>query len=210
MIRLWLRLSSVFRLWESQSSYQADEKLTFLHEKNENQSEAFGNRVTWWESFVTSSINRIKILCGFLVMFGSMSAQTTPDLDSLLSLYVLKFDSAGLVRFTPGMLLPGQPYAISRALMDDTLHKLVLKRQWTDPNLGMTHYRYQETFRNLRVEAAEYTEHAGDDGYLVFANGKGALFDVDRGYQPDVSEEVALSYVLATMEGFELAWENSD
>jgi Zn-dependent metalloprotease len=136
-----------------------------------------------------------------------MKAQINPELDSLLRLYIASYDSAGLVYFHPNTLVPGQPYAMYQAYQGDTLHKLVLKKQWVDPNLEMTHYRYQETFRNLRVESAEYSEHA-QNGYLVFANGRGTFFDADRGYQPQVAEEEALGFVLETMGEFELAWEN--
>lgn len=136
-----------------------------------------------------------------------VQAQITPELDSLLRLYIASYDSAGLVYFYPETLVPGQPYVMYQVYQSDTLHKLLLKKQWVDPNLEMTHYRYQETFRNLRVEAAEYSEHA-QNGYLVFANGKGVFFDADRGYQPQVEEEESLGLVLETMGDFELAWEN--
>ena len=149
-------------------------------------------------------MKKITILWTFLAILSGMKAQVNPELDSLLRLYVASYDSAGLVYFHPNTLVPGQPYAMYQG---DTLHRLVLKKQWVDPNLEMTHYRYQETFRNLRVKAAEYSEHA-QNGYLVFANGKGAFFDADRGYQPQVAEEEALGFVLETMGEFELAWEN--
>ena len=138
-----------------------------------------------------------------------MMGQITPDLDSLLRQYAASYDPAGLVYFLPDLLVPGQPYAMYQAYEEDTLHKLVLKKQWVDPNLEMTHYRYQETFRDLRVEAAEYSEHARN-GYLVFANGKGAFFDADRGYQPQIGEEDALGLVVGELGEAELAWENSD
>jgi len=152
-------------------------------------------------------MKKITILWTFLAILGGMQAQINPELDSLLRLYIASYDSAGLVYFHPNTLVPGQPYGMYQAYQGDTLHKLVLKKQWVDPNLEMTHYRYQETFRNLRVEAAEYSEHA-QNGYLVFANGKGAFFDADRGYQPQVAEEEALGLVLESIGEFEAAWEN--
>lgn len=129
--------------------------------------------------------------------------------DSLFSEYVADYDSAGFVYFKPNTLTPGQPYSLYRSYTGDTLHELTLIRQWEDSLLGMQHYRYQETYRDLPVEAAEYTEHA-TDGYLVFANGKVAQFDGDRGYEATYDNEDALAVVIDSMPDYDFAWLDSD
>ena len=152
--------------------------------------------------------NRIAILLGLTLMVGTSARPQ--NLDSLIALYVAEYDSAGLVYFKPNTVMPGQLYQMYQLVTGDTLHKLVLKKQWTDSMLGMQHYRYQETFRNLRVEGAEYSEHANQDGYLVFANGKVAQFESDMTARPTYSEEAALNNLLATMPDHYFAWMDAD
>jgi len=97
------------------------------------------------------------------ILFGFVTK--AQSIDSIMIQYVSEHDSAGFLYFKPATLTPGQPFAMYQSFTGDSLHKLELKKQWIDSILGMEHFRYQETYRNLKVEAAEYTEHA-EDGCL--------------------------------------------
>lgn len=144
----------------------------------------------------------------FLTTLSGIS-QTKNTVDSLMMLYVQDFDTSGLIRVTPNALVPGQFQDMYLAIMGDTLHKFELQKTWTDPQVEMQHYRYQETYRNLRVEAAEYTEHTSD-GYLVFSNFKVSTFDLDQSSEPNITEEDALSTVIESLTDHEFAWSDSD
>lgn len=143
----------------------------------------------------------------FLILLKTFNLQA--QIDSLMNIYVTDFDSTGFIFFTPESIMPGQPYSMYRLYSGDTLHKLELKKQWTDSILEMQHYRYQQTYRNLRVETAEYSEHASD-GYLVFANGKFVEFPNDYNFIPYYTEQQALNLLLDSLYEYDFAWNNQD
>lgn len=104
---------------------------------------------------------------------------TTRTLDSLLLTYVESWDPSGLAVLKPNTLKPGEAFGIYQSYFpSDQDNQLVLIGQETDDLIGHTHYRYQQHYKDIPVEGAEFFEHA-QGGYLVYANGKLAFMDQD-------------------------------
>lgn len=141
-----------------------------------------------------------------------------PFLDSLLQIYVMDYDSAGFLYFYPDSLEPGELYtAYKDSFPDDTLNKLELLREVKDSIYYFTHYHYQQTYLDLRVEAAEYTEHAyeqdaDDQGYLVFSHGK-FVHNIDMTLEDTLTQGAALDsaiqYLYDEETNYYFAWEDT-
>ncbi|MDZ7847661.1 MAG: T9SS type A sorting domain-containing protein [Owenweeksia sp.] len=145
----------------------------------------------------------LPILLGILLFSKSTQAQFD------FSPYVESFDTTGFVSFKDSVLRPREPFDIYKNYTGDELHELILTRQSTDSTLGMDHYHYQEYFRDLKVEGAEYSEHA-KDGYLVYANGKLTKFHPLTNIIPGITEPEALAILLAHFQDdMYFAWEDS-
>lgn len=67
--------------------------------------------------------------------------------------------------------------------------QMEIVRVQTD-NLGYTHYRYQQTYKGIKVEGAEMLVHARD-GYVARTNGS-IVTGLELSIQPAISEEAAL------------------
>ena len=115
---------------------------------------------------------------------------TFAQLDSLAFIYVEKYDSTGFFYFKNETLEPGDIFNIYTQQTADLLNTWVLKKDQVDSFVGMRHYRYQQYFRQLRVEGCLYTEHE-KDSFIVFANGRTVHIANDLAYQPDLIEEAA-------------------
>ena len=127
-----------------------------------------------------------------------------------LSNYIYNFDSIGFIYFnTPNNIQPGLCFNIYSFATSDANNNLVLKEQWTDEILYMTHYKYQQTYKGINVEAAEYTEHF-QNNTLIFSNGKFAD-DLTCDINPKISEQEALRILLASMSPeYFYAWESEE
>jgi len=83
---------------------------------------------------------------------------------------------------------------------------LLLKTQ-TD-ELGKTHYRYQQTYKNIPVAGAQLLVHIGKSGFVETANGR-LIRNLQGKTTPAFSAEKALkNYALPYMNAQEYAWEN--
>ena len=75
-------------------------------------------------------------------------------------------------------------------------------------NIGFTHYRYQQYYKNIKVEGAEYILHY-KTGELTKGNGYLAL-NITLGVIPTVSESEALKKALLTVPAKLYLWENKE
>ncbi len=83
---------------------------------------------------------------------------------------------------------------------------LLLKTQ-TD-ELGKTHYRYQQTYKNIPVTGAQLLIHVGKSGFVETANGR-LIRNLQGKPTPAFSAEKALkAYALPYIDAQEYAWEN--
>lgn len=144
------------------------------------------------------------LFCGISMGYG--------QLDSLFTLYVDRFDTTGFCYYHPGTLEPGDAFSLYQFYTGDTLNQLVLKKAFVDTDLGHHHYRYQQTYKGLRVEFAEFVEHA-DDGFVGSANGK-LVADLEADATPTASEMEARAMALSVYDDTtvfawqDTAWEN--
>ena len=146
---------------------------------------------------------RLFLLC--LLLGGGL---VRGQFDSLLTLHVARFDSAGFVYFHPNGLGPGDPFRLYRLASGDLDNDFVLRKTWPDMSLDLVHYRYQQTYKGLRVEAAEVSEHA-EDGQLIFANGK-VVADLNASPVPELGEAEALEGLLLSLPDHVFAWMDAD
>ncbi len=134
------------------------------------------------------------------------------QLDSLFTMHVNHFDTAGFCYYNTGTLQPGEAFEIYQLFSGDTVNDFVLKKDFIDADLGYHHYRYQQTYKGLTVEYAEFVEHA-DGGYVLSANGK-LVADLDADPTPTATEGEALAAALSIYADTNIfawqdtAWEN--
>ena len=85
--------------------------------------------------------------------------------------------------------------------------KLVLKKQEQD-DIGMTHYRYQQTYEGIVVEGGEFLLHE-KNGSLQTANGN--FYDnLNINVKPTISEQNALENAMRNVGAEKWMWENPD
>lgn len=79
----------------------------------------------------------------------------------------------------------------------------IVKKQ-TD-EIGLVHHRYQQTYKEIPVEGAEYILHE-EFGFVTLANGK-LVEKLNMSVTPSISEEVALQKALNYIGGQKYGWE---
>ena len=115
-------------------------------------------------------------------------------------------EDAGWLYFTESAdVAPTQlfnQYKVNMGLGDDD--DMVLQKVETD-NTGWTHRRYQQYYKELRVEGAEYTEHI-IGGKVRIANGK-ILENANLPFVSLITEQIALEKAKAEIDAVLYAWE---
>ena len=155
---------------------------------------------------------RLKSIVLLALLFPcTISIYAQIDYDSLASVYVNNYDTIGYVFFKDEPVLePGDPIGMYKDLSGDENHDLVLVKEWKDDITEYTHYKYQEYFKDLKVEAAEYIEHALD-GQLKYANGMIAQMNAEVSEKAELTEEEALESLMYYLieEELNYAWQDS-
>ncbi|MGB1242890.1 MAG: M4 family metallopeptidase, partial [Chitinophagales bacterium] len=82
---------------------------------------------------------------------------------------------------------------------------LLLKTQ-TD-ELGKTHYRYQQTYKNIPIANAQFLVHLSEKGFVETANGH-LVRNLQRNASPAFSDLGALNAALNYIGAEEYAWQN--
>ncbi len=98
--------------------------------------------------------------------------------------------------------------AQNRSLLQlNTNDELTLQRTGED-QLGLKHHRYQQTYKGVSVEDAEYLIHE-QNGRATHANGH-LIHNLDLSVTPSISENTALSIALQYINAVEYAWQNPE
>lgn len=74
-------------------------------------------------------------------------------------------------------------------------------------NLGFTHYRYQQYYKNIKVEGATYIVHANKSGATYAANGN-MLTGIDVSTAPAISSKQAIDLALKSINAKEYMWQS--
>lgn len=145
-----------------------------------------------------------------LMLFSSNALAQLEDFDSLVSQYLTAPPENGWMWFqTPNALSAGMAYAEYQNQTGDTDNGMILLKDWIDPHIGMHHYRYKQTYKNVPVEGTGIVEHYNETG-LVFSNMKLAI-ELDYDVKPTLSEDQALQSLLSNFNSNTVfAWQDTD
>ena len=87
----------------------------------------------------------------------------------------------------------------------ESTDKMELVKQWTD-QLGTTHYRYQQTYKGLPVDAAIFTLHE-TNGILRKGNGY-LVSNIQLDVKPAMDEGIAIQKIMQHINASTYAWED--
>lgn len=87
---------------------------------------------------------------------------------------------------------------------DDVMHLVKTKKD----DIGFTHYKYQQYYKNHRVVFGEYIVHQQPDGLITKANGR-LISGLNTGTNYTVSEKQALADALQYMHAKKYLWQNA-
>ncbi len=113
---------------------------------------------------------------------------------------------------TPNNIQAGQLYQWYKITAPDPDNDMVLVKVHTDSVMGMTHYKYQQLYKGLRVEVAGCIEHYQSDGSLNMINAKIAD-KIDQSEIPRISGDEAINIVLNLVNrenDVRFAWEDDE
>jgi Zn-dependent metalloprotease len=141
-------------------------------------------------------------------------AQTMPTLLAEDNAFVRKntteIDKTGWFYFKPEALLGAgelfTTYKKHTGLTDDD--QLYLVRTKEDPKRQMTHLRYQQYYKNLKVEGAEFDEHL-QNCIVTVANGK-LIEGLNIETRPNYDEATALQLALDAIKAEVYAWQSPE
>ncbi|MFD1553973.1 M4 family metallopeptidase [Putridiphycobacter roseus] len=110
----------------------------------------------------------------------------------------------------PNALSAGMIFNQYQIQTGDTDNNMMFIRDWVDPQLGMHHYKYKQTYKNVPVEGTGLIEHYHPNNGLIFSNGKLAI-ELDLNVKAELTEEEALQELLISFDSETVfAWENAD
>jgi bacillolysin len=144
------------------------------------------------------------------VLFGQGFTPSVLDTgNSVIRGITLKVDDAGWLYIKPeARLEPGDLFdAYKGATGLGAYDTMVVEKQWTDQH-DWSHIRYQQHYKGLEVEAAEWSEH-WKDCFVEISHGK-LVEGLDINVSPTLSEASALDLALQHIDASEYAWENED
>jgi len=84
--------------------------------------------------------------------------------------------------------------------------KMVLYETVTD-DLGFTHHRYQQYYKNIKVDGATYNVHTNKNGITYAANGK-ILTGIDINVVPSLDDKQAIDLTLKYVNAKEYRWQS--
>lgn len=118
-------------------------------------------------------------------------------------------EESGFMYFqTPNQYAPGQCFDYYKIAMSDTDNDMLLLSSHTDSIVGMTHYKFQQTYKGLPVEGAGCIEHFNSNGSLVFTNAKFAV-DLELDVIPIIPKESAVETLIKKLpDSIEYAWDD--
>lgn len=79
--------------------------------------------------------------------------------------------------------------------------------QITKDDLGYTHHRYQQYYKNIRIDGGTYTIHTNRNGISYAANGK-LFIGIDINVVPGISPKQAINEALKYVNANEYMWQS--
>jgi Zn-dependent metalloprotease len=154
-------------------------------------------------------IKRVIIFLNVLIInafsYGQLDQFTT-----ILSPYFSKPEVSGFMFFqTPNNLPAGQCFQYYKSSAGDVNNDMVLEKDWIDPQLNMHHYKYIQTYKDIKLEGVGCIEHFDSQGSLVFTNAKHAV-NLTQNATPVLSEEQAFKILVNHLSNNNLspAWDD--
>lgn len=149
------------------------------------------------------------IVCLTLMSTSNLSNAQSAVLDSLFQVSVKKYNTDGWFWFHNGILPVSQLFTTYKPIfLPETDDAAVLVKSWTDAPLGMDHYRYQQEYKGLPVQACEFTEHCRE-GSVVYAHGK-LCPEIATIYKSGyITQEQALNVIYSEFPQATFAWQDS-
>jgi Zn-dependent metalloprotease len=147
-----------------------------------------------------------------LALSGNLKAQQTisPPLNPKLEILTKPGSNNNWIDFREGTSVnPSTIFTDLKAafeLKDDD--QMQIKKAEKD-NLGLTNYRYQQYYKNLKVVYGEYFVHQQKDGFVKSANGR-LITGLKLGNIPTISEKNALAAALQFMNAEKYLWQNAE
>lgn len=151
------------------------------------------------------------LLFTLLLSFNSLAQyeQYIPLIEPYLSAPI----ESGFFHFNvPNNIQVGQLYQWYKITAPDLENDMILTKVHTDSAMGMTHYKYQQYYRGLKIEAAGCIEHYQSDGSLNMLNAKIAD-TIGKSEVPTISADDAIRKVLDELRrdpNVKFAWEHDD
>lgn len=112
----------------------------------------------------------------------------------------------------PNNIQAGQLYQTYRMNAPDLNNNMILIDMHVDSLVGLTHYKYEQTYMDIPIEGAGCIEHYNTDGSLLFLNGKFAD-SIKKSHKPNFGAEEAVYLLINELkrnERITFAWEDED
>lgn len=113
---------------------------------------------------------------------------------------------------TPNNIQAGQLYELYKITAPDLDNDMVLVKVHSDSTMGMTHYKYQQMYKGLKVEVAGCIEHYQSDGSLNMLNAKIAD-SINKSETPRITPREAVHFAtrhLSREHEVRFAWEDPE
>lgn len=155
-------------------------------------------------------MKKITVLFSFIILSVKSMAQYEQYLPYVQPYLSAPIESGFFYFITPNNIQAGQLYQWYKITAPDLDNDMLLVKVHTDSAIGMTHYKYQQLYKGLRVEAAGCIEHYQSDGSLNMLNAKIAdsINQSEKArYSPREAISIAIDYLNSESE-VRFAWED--
>ena len=156
---------------------------------------------------------KTKIITIICVVLSKLSFGQYEQYIQYVTPYLSDSIQSGFFYFnTPNNFQAGQLYQLYRQNAPDLNNNMVLTDQHVDSLVGLTHFKYQQTFMDIPIEGAGCIEHYDLNGSLLFINAKVAD-SINKSHEPRISRNEAIYSLLGFLsedERIVFAWEDED
>lgn len=147
------------------------------------------------------------LLFGMLISTQGMAQ--LGDYAAMVDTLLIKDPVSGFLWWKPNTFIPGQCFQQYRTISGDMDNNAVLDKSWIDASIGMKHYRFQQTYKGVPVEAAYAIEHFSTSDRLIITNAKFAV-ELDMSVTPQYSEATAKQELLNSFpSSWTVAWNDT-
>ncbi len=148
------------------------------------------------------------ILCISCLQSQNFSTLLNPS-NSFISQRIESSNSEGFIYFKNSSdLNEGELFTIYKSASGLFANDSMILIKSAEDEMGYTHSKYQQYFKNVKVEGGEIIEHA-KKCQLIMLNGK-IVEGIDISIDPIFSEQQSLDSALAFLSAEKYAWEDPD